>query len=181
MEDTRRPTAAGMYVVIALVLIVTAGCSSEVTQPTTGPTAVPVFFPRRVATDGAEMAALAHGVLTEHGGCIWLREPTGHEYLVIWPATYQARVAGDRIEVAEGITPHRAFVGDTVELFGGEMGTSVDQTPWIESLIGRPIPVACRTKDYWVGGLTWTAGKSGASAAQMTKAIRASGPAPNLN
>lgn len=140
------------FVAAVLILSVAAGCASGPPQPTAGPSGVDLFLPMQQDSGGPIMLALANGALMVHDGCIWLHQPTGHEYLVVWPAASRVDAIDGRVQISDS-GGQRAFIGETVELFGGELASDDDRTVRVETMIGRSVPASCRTTEYWIGGL----------------------------
>jgi hypothetical protein len=140
------------WLAIPLVLVLVVGCSLE--RPISPEPPAGIFFPRSLPTGpgSAVMTALGHGTLVLHDACVWLRAGPS-EQLVIWPSSYLARLIDGRIVIEDPENQRRVAIGDEVEVAGGELGGAPDPDAFAEMLIGAPIPQACRTRSYWLGGL----------------------------
>lgn len=131
---------------LAIVLFVT-GC-----QPGDMPSESPspgVFFPqhRLTAQQGLPAGDLV-AVLRLMDGCLMLRTE-GRTYLALWPSTY-ALTADDAMAVHDegGVTVART--GQQIHVSGGVYPDA--QRPFVEDLIGGPIPADCVAEGYWLVG-----------------------------
>lgn len=100
--------------------------------------------------------ARVSGRLTVHDACLFLVPDEGNEYLVAWSPPSRLALIGGRVAVTDS-SGLIAFVGDRVQLAGGELDASGgDPSVRVETMIGAPIPAACRIGSYWLGSLTPT-------------------------
>lgn len=100
------------------------------------------------------MAARHSGTLTLEAGCLWIRAGRNRD-LIIWPATNRAEWRGGRLVVMGPDDKALARVGDEIVMGGGEWSedgaAAIDGQ--IESMIGEPVPPACRGGPYWIGAI----------------------------
>lgn len=136
-----------------IMLVLLAGCSTQIIAPapsdTPVPTATPVIpirFVQLAEPMQESPAALLIGQLVNENGCLRVIPPEGTRYSLVWNAT----ITLDSSQTPPSLVQDGrqvARVGNTVRLGGGELPKSnLDQMK-----LSTPEPVSCPAP-YWIVG-----------------------------
>lgn len=108
---------SSFVVLLAVAVAAVTACSTE--RPLDSAAVPPsgsVFFPDHGRLSSVPDARLT-GRLTLEGGCLWLDEPRGIRYLVLWPSEYRLSLEGGTFGIRG---PTGSFgMGSTLILGGG--------------------------------------------------------------
>lgn len=134
---------------LAALCLIAVSCGSQ-TPASVPPTERPALFMPTHQFTASGPAALLDGTLVERDGCLWIETRERQRFLALWPTGYRVAAGSGTVTVLRNDGRPVAEVGRPITVGGGEYAPH--QEAFVQGLIGRPIPDACRGNKYWLVG-----------------------------